>query len=333
MSQAPVPFLPRQSRSLGLGLVGVFLCWLAASTTLDHVREQRRTWPLIEQASWLPSPKTARIASIGYTEVLADYFWIRGLQYYGQRRAGLGASSDFEYLHLYVDTIIALDPNFRAVYEWAADHTHLQGKPTLDEYKRKAHYLRLGKQQFPDDYQFTRRLGITYYELIPQFFRKDDPEYRRYKELGMDLVEESIHKKGAPPDAATLAASLFTQQGRLQRAQDTLREMVLTTANAKARQKIFERLVQAQHGSAGPTDAELELLKRVARRQTRQWQRDLPYVRRSLYDLLGPAMSKAIDFDRLATERDIIGIYELPTEEEEDEAREYDDSSEVAPDS
>jgi hypothetical protein len=282
-------------------VAAALLLWRTGRTLQALALGERAAWPPSEEYAILPSPEAAPFLFLGYRELGADITWARLLVYYGSSRIG---ESDFRYLRRFIDNVIALDPRFEKLYRWAAYAvTFKQNRATQEEFRLSVHYLERGIREFPERYELFWLLGLRYWlDLEP----KDEAERRRFRERGAELIEIAMRKPDAPPDLATFAASLRSRMGQRERAMSELREMILTTDNPQARRRMLARLRELSDSS--------ELADEVARAAERfddEWRRTLDYAPPGLYVLLGPAPDPAIDFDRLATERDLFGA-DLP---------------------
>lgn len=279
-----------------VGLALILLCWLSGGQVRAMAVDERNDWPTTDGYIPLPPASTARFVSLGYNELAADVAWASTLVYYGSSRIN---KSDFRYLSQFLDTIIALDPKFYRVYEWAGYAVTFRGsRATQDEFKLSLKYLERGIQEFPDRYVHYWQAALRYWlDLEP----RDEAEKLRNRNHAAYLIERAIHCRDAPPRLATLAANMRTRLGQHERAQRTLRQMILTTKDEKARARmknLFRDLV--------PENKSAEIEKAQADFQ-RAWQANLPYVPPDLFVIIGERPDPSIDFEKLATPRDLFG--------------------------
>ncbi len=292
-----------------LGLVASALCWLGAQALGSVANDERATWPAAEDYVWfLPPPKVAPIMFAGYRQMAADVTWARTLVYYGSSFVG---DADYRYLEQYIDNVIALDPKFKRVYQWASYAVTFKAeKATNDEFKSAVKYLERGIKQFPDGYELYWIAGQRYFFDL---YSKDKEERRRYRERGAELIEKAMRKEDAPKDLAKSAAAFRMKLGQKERALHALREIILTTENEKAQKVLIERynLLAKKAFPKEETDAKKRFLE--------GWKRGFPFTNPSMYVLLGDRPSPYIDFDRLAFDRDLFGTdVELTDQEEGD---------------
>jgi hypothetical protein len=294
-----------------LALAAAIACWSGGRLLAAQSLAERSTWPTGEDFVLLPTPELAPLVSLGYREAAADVTWARALVYYGATTA---EGSDYKYLEQFIDNVIALDPSFKRVYRWASYAvTYKQEKATPEEFLSSLKYLDLAMKRFPDDYEPFWIAGVRW----SLDMKTEDPVQRqRNKEKGADLIERAIRKPNAPPDLATLAASLRSRLGQKDRAIRDLREMILLTENKKAQTKMIERLQSLR--SEGDPDLAAEVL-REKRRFAEDWQASAPWAPPTFFVLLGPKPSPVIDYETLANERDLVGADEERTEAEDEE--------------
>ena len=287
-------------------------CWLGASGLGARARSLQETWPRGEELVWLPPPQAAPILAMGYRQLWADVTWARVLVYYGTNSRE-DASYSFRYLTRFLDNIIALDPKFERVYEWASYAVTYQGgtvKP--EEYVLSARYLEQAMKQFPDRYRHFWLAGIRYYMDMES---SDPAEKRRLRERGAALIEQAMLKPDAPANIAELAAGLRTQLGQHERALENLRAVILSTENPKTQATLIEAY-KKMAGKAFPDEAaqaKAELQKR--------WLAELPFAPIHTYILLGDRPAPTVDLETLVTGKDLFStLLEEPEATAEPEA-------------
>ena len=279
-----------------VAVVVIIVCWLGARQLQANALSDRKAWPRTDAYLPVPPASTARFVSLGYNELAADVAWASTMVYYGSSRIG---TSDFRYLERFIDTIIALDPYFYRIYEWASYAvTFRKSRATQQEFRTSIKYLEEGIKQFPNRYRMYWQLGLRYWiDLRP----KDKAEKLRNRNRAAYSIERAIHCPDAPPGLATLAASMRTQLGQYERARHTLQQMILTTTDATARKKLETRFRDLVPPSKSKE------IEAAQKRFQETWQATLPYAPPDLFVLIGPKPDPSIDFDRLATPRDLFG--------------------------
>jgi hypothetical protein len=292
------------------GLVVALLVAVAAHPLKQLAQAERSTWPEQQEYVILPPPEVAPVLAGGYKEAWADVTWVRALVYYGGGRVG---ESQFSYLSRFIDTILALDPKFHRVYEWAAYAvTYKAAQATADEFALSIKYLERGIVEFPKDGDLFWLLGLRYWFDVPA---QSKAHKRELRARGADMLERAMRTPNANPRWPTMLAEMRTVLGQRDRALRDLREMILTTDNKKAR----ERMLAKYAGIARNLEIADELESAAVRFDT-EHKRHLPYAPPDFYVQLGPRPDPVIDFAALATERDLIGAEAEPSWADEDRA-------------
>ena len=149
---------PRNSILLTLMLVVGF----AAIWHLQIAIDAQRAAVLQERDDLLvTSPKLLKIASMEFAPLLADVYWTRAVQYYGQKHAGNDPNLMLLWPLLNIAT--TLDPNLLPAYRFGAMFLsdaapRGAGRPDL-----AVELIQRGIQANPDYWRFYEDLGFIYY--------------------------------------------------------------------------------------------------------------------------------------------------------------------------
>ncbi|HEU4735309.1 MAG TPA: hypothetical protein VFT22_45775 [Kofleriaceae bacterium] len=252
---------------------------------------------VIADEPYAPAPGTAPLVALGYRELVADLLFLRLKGYFG------GPENTANGVAALVEAIVALDPEYRRIYEWGARAITLASRGVDNRaYLRAIAVLDAGARRFPDDWRLPYLAG----EIYTQDLQTTNPAERRaWDERGTLLTESAIRKPNAPADAATWAATMRTRLGQHQRAVDGLREMLLVTGDARARERLLAKLADLESGSANELAAEL---LEARHRFEAAWLAERPAVPASMYVLIGPPVARTFDLASLATGgRDLAG--------------------------
>lgn len=235
-----------------------------------------------------PTPAAARLMSLSHNELLADLYWIKTLVYYGD---GLVANHGMPDVESLVALINRLDPQFRKPYQWGSfATTYRTQNATQAEFESSVAILRRGVAAFPRDWELAWQLGLRLFlDLKPS----DPLERRRLQDEGAMYIERAMRLPKAPSDLPILAATLRTKLGQKDRALRELREMILITEDDAARQKL-----ETQYAGLASETASTAIGDH-ARDLDASWKRDIPYVSRSTYLILGPPPPRVLDLESL----------------------------------
>lgn len=238
---------------------------------------------------YAPSPAAAPFVSLGYRELAADLFFIRLVGAYGSEH------NTADGLASLAEALVALDPKFPRIYEVGAvamgsartgvdNATHLRALAVLER----------GMREFPDSWRLPKLAGEIY---LVDLQTTDAAQRRTWDQRGALLLESAARKPKAPPDAAMTSALIQTKLGQTERAIANLRELLLITNDARARERIADQLAKVAEENRDAIVAELL----EARRQFEDaWKAERPALPASFYVLLGPPLEPGFDLEELA---------------------------------
>tara|TARA_B100001750_G_scaffold194241_1_gene165560 strand:- start:605 stop:1495 length:891 start_codon:yes stop_codon:yes gene_type:complete len=225
----------------------------------DHLRATRRYEALYE----VPDPAVLPALSLGYERALADVLWMTALVYIGDEFANEGS---VDHAFRYTDAILALDPDFRAVYLWVGV-VGLYRPQAIErsDVDRVIAYQRGALERFPDDGELRWDLASNLqYELVP-FLRREG----RTEELGeaeaeaADLFLEAAARGAAPAWMVVTSANKLDEFGQREHAIEQLQRLFLLVDDAPTRQNIANQLQQLRGAQLSATiTADLERFER-----------------------------------------------------------------------
>lgn len=256
---------------------------------------QRDDWPKLDTQKSILLKHAHPILG---REVTADILWAQTLVYYA---TATSEGEGFRYLEPFLDAILAIDPRFKRVYHWAAYAvTYLGDRATEEELLTSLKYLHMAIEQYPDDHKYLWIAGSRYYlDLDPE----DEARKQMYRERGADMLERAMRKPTAPASYANIAAAWRYKLGQHERAVQNLKEKILTAKDAEGREMLLNKMRE----SYKKPDMADELQDVIVDVQA-AWDRTLPYGPPELFFILGERPSGVIEFDNLATERDLFGV-------------------------
>lgn len=261
-----------------------------------EAKELRGKDPQIERP-YAPSAEAAPFVALGYREAMADALSLRLRGYFGGYSDDASGSADL------AEAILALDPQYRRMYEYGARAITMADAgtgngPTL----RAIAFLERGARELPDDWRIPFLAG----QLYTLELETADPAQRKaWDERGALLIESAIRKPGASAEAATFAAHLRTKLGQHDAAVAGLREMLLVTSDSAARARMVQKLAELEQQDAAAIAAEV-LGER--RRFEEERKANRPSLPPTMYILVGKRLPQAFDLSELAVGgRDLIG--------------------------
>ncbi len=211
--------------------------------------------------SVLPNEKALIWMSLGQREFLADLIWIRALQYNNLKNEAHLAEH-------FADAIIALDPDFKAVYKWASVAAIFSEGMTAKSVKKANEYLALGAKQFPLDPYYDYSIALNDISYYPD----DTPEERAIlRRRAIKHLQIAQQKPGADPSITMLISGLLSDNDDQTAKIQFLQQAILTETNPETKQQLQTRLIMISESSGSSA------LMLSQRRD--QWQREHhPYL-------------------------------------------------------
>src|SRR5579864_9198955 len=83
-----------------------------------QVEKQRGDEATLEEVLYMPSGKTVKRLSLGYSSLLADIYWTRAVQYFGAKH--LRHARRYDLLYPLLDITTDLDPKLTVAYEYGS---------------------------------------------------------------------------------------------------------------------------------------------------------------------------------------------------------------------
>jgi|HubBroStandDraft_1064217.scaffolds.fasta_scaffold00707_5 hypothetical protein len=194
--------------------------------------DQVRRGAVAQDALYVSSSTTLRRMSLGYTGLLADIYWTRAVQYFGQQHHA--DSGDFRLLAPLLEITTELDPKLLPAYQFGANF--LAPKPPGGAGLPGAalELIKYGVEHNPDHWQLYYNLGFLYYTEFKDYAKAADA-FRRGAKLPVTSEFMPI-----------LAAQMAQHAGEF----DTARMLWMTTyqstKEARIRQNAVEHLVALQ---------------------------------------------------------------------------------------
>ncbi|MBO5753835.1 MAG: hypothetical protein J6S69_09165 [Proteobacteria bacterium] len=208
-----------------------------------------------DEYSILPNPNALIWMSMGQQEFLADLIWVRALQYNNLKNEAHIAEN-------FADAMLALDPDFKAVYQWAAVASLFSENISVRSVETSNHYLRLGSKRFPLDPYYDYTIAINNISYYPEDGPRSEDERRSE---AITYLQSAMQKPGADPNISMLISGLLNDDDISMKIQ-FLQQAVLTEQDPAIKRNLQTRLILLSESS----DASGLIL--AAKRD--QWHRD-----------------------------------------------------------
>lgn len=187
-------------RPLLIALLLAALLVPAAGSRVDDARAAMGPEP---DTSSVWTGRVVRALSLGYSDMLADLYWMRAIQYYGrQKLAGTG----FADLAPLLDTAAELDTRFSIVYRYGAVFLSESSPIGAGMPKLGLALLQKGADRNPLEWRLRQEEGLF------TFFYLNDPK------RGSEILLRASKIPEAPDWMAALAAQVLSKGGELEAA-------------------------------------------------------------------------------------------------------------------
>ena len=137
---------------------------MASAIGLQALRERGGELPVgTDGILYVRSPAALQRMALSYKSLLADVYWIRAVQLYGDTKLGRTADRSYSLLYPMLELTTTLDPYFDVAYQFGALFLAEAppagpGRPDL-----AINLLQRGVDAQPDDWRMYRALGFVHY--------------------------------------------------------------------------------------------------------------------------------------------------------------------------
>ncbi len=238
------------ARRVRLAAAAVLLFSLAGTVaTLDQIDHMRRG-AAAQAALYLRSPKMLRRMSLGYTGLMADIYWTRAVQYFGEQHHN--HSSDFHLLAPLLEITTELDPGILPAYRFGANFLAPKPPNGAGAPQSALALMRYGIAHNPNQWRLYYNLGFLYYT-----------EFKDYASAA-NAFAQGAQVPGANAFMPILAARMAQHAGEF----DTARMLWSTTYQSTKDELIRQNAVE--HLLALQVDEEVTQLEQVVEKYRQQ---------------------------------------------------------------
>jgi tetratricopeptide (TPR) repeat protein len=184
---------------------------LTASVLLLRSIDRQRTGATLEEVLYISSPTLLKHLSLGYDGLLADVYWTRAVQYFGDK---LNKGSDhYELLAPLLEITTTLDPHLLVAYEYGSNFLAPKIPGGAGQPERAIKLAEFGIRNNPNQWHLYYDLGFIYYMEL-----KDYPN-------ATEAFADGAKVPNAHPVMRIMAAKMAEHAGNL----ETARMMWVTT--------------------------------------------------------------------------------------------------------
>ena len=139
----------------------VLVAFAGSILALNTVEEARGKQATLEEILYLPSGKTLKKLSLGYSGLLADIYWTRAVQYYGEKHQQ--EAMRYDLLNPLLDITTDLDPHLIIAYEFGSIFLSQKPPAGAGQPEKAVALVEKGIRANPDYWRLYFTLGFTYY--------------------------------------------------------------------------------------------------------------------------------------------------------------------------
>lgn len=209
--------------ALFLTLYSVGAIWNFVS--FDRLERARERY--LPSSVVLPRPEVVRLADMGFDALAADWYWIKGVNYFGDARnavVGYGGLSN------YLELVTELEPKYFPAYlfggymlPWVVDGKWVNIEETV-------RLLEKGIREFPNEWRFHFQAAYMY-----------SAHLKRYQSAGDHLIAAS-RLPGAPDYLPSLATRMYVTDGRIDLAEVMSQKLIEEAQHPWERELARKRL-------------------------------------------------------------------------------------------
>jgi hypothetical protein len=207
------------TRSAAWRSAAVNLALLAAAALVTGIAHAHMATPARAQRgeTFVPRPDRARLGSLGFEALVADFYWLLAVQVVGGATEGLGHQAGL--LGRLIDVTTTVDPWVDHPYRFAA----VWLTDSEESVRTANRLLERGIAYHPDDWRDRYHLGFNYF-----FYLEDN-------DRAADVLEGALGLKGAPSYLGGLVARLRADRDGLETAAAFLVDMARNSEDPYAR--------------------------------------------------------------------------------------------------
>jgi hypothetical protein len=203
-------------------LAAIFLAVAVLGVGLVHSRIPIQTRRELGDP-FVPRPEVAKLSSLGFRAVMADYYWIQAVQIVG---SSVRPEDEGTLLGRYIDVVTTADPWVDHPYRFAA--LWLTGSE--EDVRTANRLLERSLDYHPDEWRNRFYLGFNHF-----YYLEED-------ELAAQRLEEASRIEGSPPYLGGLAARLRANEAGIEVAAGMIQRLLADTDDPRAKAE-YEKML------------------------------------------------------------------------------------------
>jgi hypothetical protein len=157
----------KPSRRITIVASSLLVICLAASVLLLQTIDRERTGATLQEVLYISSPTLLKRMSLGYDGLLADVYWTRAVQYFGDKLDR--GSEHFDLLAPLLEITTTLDPHLMVVYEYGANFLAPKIPGGAGQPERAVKLVEFGIRNNPNQWRLYYELGFIYYMELQDY--------------------------------------------------------------------------------------------------------------------------------------------------------------------
>ena len=222
---------PRRASTI-IAVAVLVLAFGGALLALHQVDEVRGKQATLEEVLYIPSGKTLKKMSLGYTGLLADIYWTRAVQYFGQKHQE--EELDYDLLYPLLDITTDLDPHLIIAYEFGSVFLSQKAPSGAGHPDKAVALVEKGIRANPEYWRLYFTLGYIHY-----FDRKD------YK-AAREAFQTGSEKPGAYFWMKVMAAEMAQRAGESSLAKEIWTRLYESTQDPMVKDNALQHLAALQ---------------------------------------------------------------------------------------
>jgi len=223
---------------------------LAGSTLLLRQVDKVRRGATLQEVLYISSPQALKRLSLGYSGLMADIYWTRAVQYFGEHHHE--GASNYALLGPLLEITTKLDPKLLVAYEYGSNFLSAEPPLGAGQPNEAVELVKHGIKNNPDQWHLYYDLGFIYYMGL-----------KNYK-AAADAFMQGSKLPNAHPFMKIMAANMAAHAGDLQMAQ-----LMWTTTYESTKDKEI-RANAAAHLRAIKVDKDVSALNAMISRYENQ---------------------------------------------------------------
>ncbi|PYX55622.1 MAG: hypothetical protein DMG76_17810 [Acidobacteria bacterium] len=190
--------------------------------------DQTRPQATLDEVLYISSPKVLERASLGYNGLMADIYWTRTVQYFGQRH--YRSAQSYNLLAPLLEITTHLDPHLLVAYQFGASFLAPKPPSGPGQPDRAVQLIEYGIQNNPNEWRLYYDLGFVYYMELKNYAK------------AAEAFERGSRVPNAHPFLKLLAAQMAQHAGEYETARTLWIATYQTTRDGHVRSNAVEHL-------------------------------------------------------------------------------------------